>query len=301
MPKHTPPQIWQPDFAQHPLFAGFESACGELEGSTWPTLSLLNRLAHKKEILNAQHTTIQFTDQDAPKGQRAYEAQIHETGKVPTRAENWHDLLNACAWLTWPKLKAALNHIHCSQFMVNHKKVDSAVNNDTDINLNDVNFNDVNFLAQHHDTPKTSEPFQRNGISDTATLFDESGAVLIGPDPRLAQWLIDHDWQNAFGTHRYLWQSHRLLIVGHALLEKTLSPYPGMIAKVLYQPYPATTPDQALGDVVTSVDTLLAQRWLNQTFTKPSDLFALPVLGVPGVDALNESPQYYENKNVFRP
>jgi hypothetical protein len=74
-----------------------------------------------------------------------------------------------------------------------------------------------------------------------------------------------------------------------------------MIAKVLYQPYPATTPDQALGDVVTSVDTLLAQRWLNQTFTKPSDLFALPVLGVPGVDALNESPQYYENKNVFRP
>jgi hypothetical protein len=296
MPKHTPPQIWKHEFSHHPLFAGFESACDEFEGSTWPTLSLLNSLAHKKEILNAQHITIQFSEQDAPKGQRAYESQIFQSGMVPTRAENWHDLLNACAWLMWPKLKSALNHIHCLQFMVTHTKVDRAINNDLD-----VNFNDVNFLGQHHDKPKASDPFQRNGISDTATLFDESGAVLIGPDPRLAQWLVDHDWQNAFVTHRHLWQSHRLLVVGHALLEKTLNPYPGMIAKVLYQPYPASTPDEDLNTVVKTVDALLAQRWLNQTFTKPSDLFAVPVLGVPGVDALNESSRYYDNRSVFRP
>lgn len=262
MPKYTPPQLWQSHFSKHPLFVGYEVICREIEGEGWPNLSKLNALARQNNVLNAQDIPIQFVEQEAPKGQRAYEAQIHQTGMVPTRPENWHDLLNACAWLTWPKLKATLNLIHCLQ-------------------CND----------QHH----------RSTESDTATLFDESGAVLIGPDPRLAQWLSDHDWQNAFVTHRHLWQSHLLLTVGHAVLEKTLNPYPGMIAKVLYQPYPICTPNQNLSDVVKSLDTLLAQRWTDQSFTKPSDLFALPILGVPGVDALNESSQYYENKKVFRP
>lgn len=287
MPKYTLPQVWQSDFSAHPLFAGYESVCREIRGNSWPNISVLNQLALKKNILNAKHIPIQFTEQEAPKGQRAYEAQIHQTGMVPTRTENWHDLLNACVWLTWPKLKAALNHVHYLQTPFDQ-------------------FNDnseLHPITQQCDEaePKQVDRSQRTRQSDAATLFDESGAVLVGPDPRLAQWLIDHDWQRAFVTERHLWKSHRLLIVGHAVLEKTLNPYPGMIAKVLYQPYPACLPEQDFSILVKSVDTLLAQRWLNQAFVSPSDLFALPLLGVPGVDAQNNEAKYYENERVFRP
>jgi hypothetical protein len=38
-----------------------------------------------------------------------YDAQIVETGTVPTRARSWHDLLNALVWATWPRAKAALH------------------------------------------------------------------------------------------------------------------------------------------------------------------------------------------------
>jgi|GEM_PF-592722 len=321
MPKYTPPQVWQSDFSTHPLFAGYESVCREIEGSVWPNLSALNNLARKNGVLNAKRVPIQFAEHETPKGQRAYETQIHQTGFVPTRTENWHDLLNACVWLTWPKLKAALNHIHCLQVQVGHINGEFELNRESELirelelirksdltsdsELNCVSrLNDQSELtaqSQLSTEPKLNGQYQRSRESDTATLFDESGAILIGPDPRLAQWLIDHDWHRAFVTERHLWQSHRLLVIGHAVLEKTINPYPGMIAKVLYQPYPTCTPDQDLSVVVKAVDDLHAQRWLNQTFAKPSDLFALPILGVPGVDALNENTQYYENEKVFRP
>jgi hypothetical protein len=287
MPKYTLPQVWQSDFSTHPLFAGYESVCREIGRNSWPNISALNHLALKKNILNARQLPIQFTEQDAPKGQRAYETQIHQTGIVPTRTENWHDLLNACVWLTWPKLKATLNQVHYLQTQVNQLNDDS----------------EPGFTTEPCDEfeSKQIDRYQRTRQSDAATLFDESGAILIGPDPRLAQWLIHHDWQRAFVTERHLWKSHRLLVVGHAVLEKTLNPYPGMIAKVLYQPYPACLPDQDLSVMVKSVDALLAQRWLNHAFVTPSDLFALPLLGVPGVDAQNSETKYYENERVFRP
>jgi hypothetical protein len=287
MPKYTLPQVWQSDFSSHPLFAGYESVCREILGNGWPNLSVLNHLALKKNILNAKKLPIQFTEQEAPKGQRAYEAQIHQTGIVPTRTENWHDLLNACVWLTWPKLKAALNQVHYLQTHLDQ------VNDDSAQSLTNLRYDEFE--------PKKIDRPRRTRQSDAATLFDESGAILIGPDPRLAQWLIHHDWHRAFVIERHLWKSHRLLVVGHAVLEKTLNPYPGMIAKVLYQPYPACLPDQDLNIMIKSMDALLAQRWLNRAFVTPSDLFALPVMGVPGVDAKNDEEKYYTNEQVFRP
>jgi hypothetical protein len=38
-----------------------------------------------------------------------YDGRIVEAGVVPTRARSWHDLLNALAWATWPRAKAALH------------------------------------------------------------------------------------------------------------------------------------------------------------------------------------------------
>jgi hypothetical protein len=249
------------------LFAGLRSVCADFDrlggvvgvrgSDNWPTLEQLNRAATARQITNQAGQPVRFVSQSDRLSQRAYEQQIGQTGAVPTRPENWHDFLNACVWLTYPRVKAAINAVHCAQ-------PPGAV---------------------------------RSKASDAATVFDESGAILIGPDPRLAQWLRQHNWQAAFVAHRDLWTHHRLLVIGHAVLEKSLRPYPGMITKVLYQPWPATNS----APVDESLDATVAQRWLDGEFESAAALFALPVLGIPGVDPANEQSTYYDNTAVFRP
>lgn len=260
MPKLTSDQTWHPDFIKHPLFNGFKPEWCDTDCATWPDISQLNQIASKLNLVNSIGLPIQFAQQDEVKGQRAYEHHIHTRGIVPTRPKNWHDFLNACVWFTFPKIKAALNNIH---------------------------------FSQPTDTGRTL-------ASDAATVFDESGAILIGPDARLAQWLVAHDWQRAFVTERHLWQHHRLLIIGHAVLEKSLNPYPGMIAKVLYHPTCDDVKHRNWATRIGEVDAAVANRWAQHDFDKPSKLFALPVMGVPGVDPANKHAEYYDNKRVFR-
>ena len=255
------PNPWLPSFYRHPLFAGYDSLTPIFENQSWPTLEKLNNISKQRGIINTAGLPIQFSEQTAVKGQRDYEAQIHTTGLVPTRSQSWHDFFNACVWLTFPKLKAALNTIHCAQ----------------------------------------PEDSHRTAIADAATVFDESGAILIGPDPALAQWLKDHDWHQAFVAARGAWRSHRLLVVGHSVLEKTLNPYPGMIAKVAYLPSPPITTQALSEQSIAAYDQALARHWLEGEFERPRDFFPLPVLGVPGVDPANEIPDFYNNIDVFRP
>lgn len=252
------PEAWSNDYHSHPLFSGHGAVCREF--GAWPSLEELTAHANRRGVCNHAGKNLTFVAQTERFSQRDYEQRIGQTGEVPTRSANWHDFLNACVWLTYPKTKAAINAVHCAQ-------------------------------------PKHSV---RSPASDAATVFDESGAILLGPDPRLALWLRDHEWQQAFVTHRSIWQQHRLLVFGHAVLEKTLRPYPGMIAKVLYQPWPAipNTPTDRAPD---GLDALVAKRWLDGEFASAATLFAVPVLGLPGADPANEDPVYYENKQVFRP
>jgi len=263
---------WLPSFSRHPLFLGYEPLAQAFGTDCWPTLEQLNGLAQQRGVTNSAGLPIRFSEQATTKGQRDYETQVHTTGYVPTRPQSWHDFFNACVWLTFPKLKAALNTIHCAQ-------------------------------------PDESG---RTALADAATVFDESGAILIGPDPELAQWLRAHDWRQAFLTRRNVWKDHRLLVVGHSVLEKTLQPYPGMIAKVTYLPGPTSAEELntekivsgntiAVNAAIAAIDRALAQRWLEGVFERPRDFFAVPVLGVPGVDPANESPDFYNNIDVFRP
>lgn len=265
MPNHldtlakTAPALWM---GLHSTLAKFPNT---------PDITALNQAAKQAGITNALGLPIRFVAQTTPCGQRDYEAKIYQQGTVPTRPGHWHDILNACMWLTYPKTKAALNAVHLRE-------------------------------SQHTQSSEPSDsrnPNPRPPASDAATIFDESGAVLIGPDPRLAQWLTDHDWKKAFVTHRDLWRTHHLLVIGHAVLEKLANPYPGMIAKVLYQPWPAVN-QLDLDAPPPGLDQLISQRWQDGEFHRPSRLFALPVLGIPGADAVNEDPAYYDNTAVFR-
>lgn len=245
------------DVRQHVLAKGWQAAF-DLIGDA-PNLATLNAAASKLGICNQTGLAIQFVPQAQAAGQRHYEEQIYRTGCVPTRLDSLHDFYNACAWLTFPKTKAALNALHVEQPMA-----------------------------------KT-----RSRLSDAATLFDESGAVLIGPNPALASLIIDHHWRDAFVNCRGWWKDHHLIVFGHAVLEKLHAPYPGMIVKAIYQPWPATRHiDES---VLCELDRVLATRWLEMEFTKPSDLFPIPVLGIPDADRGNKLPMYYENTNVFRP
>jgi len=262
MPKYIAPQTWQPDFAQHPLFAGYQATASLFDGlKDWASPEQLTAEARTRDLRNAAGLPLAFDPQTAACGQRDYEAQILATGRVPTRMANWHDFFNALVWLTFPRLKAALNAVQCAA------------------------------LLQMGTT--------RGARSDAATVFDESGAVLIGPDAELAERLQHHDWKGAFVARRDLWQRNHLLIVGHAVLEKTQTPYPGMIAKTLYLPWPAL--DAPLKEPPAKLDEALAHYWQSGGAQRPADLFAIPVLGVPGIDPANSHPAYYDNRAVFRP
>ncbi len=266
MPKQIAPQSWQTPFAQHPLFAGYQALAETFADlDDWPESERLTAAAHARDLRNAAGQPLRFDPQLETCGQRDYEAQILATGRVPTRRANWHDFLNALVWLNFPRLKATLNAVQCEA------------------------------LAQR-DEKRNPE---RGARSDAATLFDESGAVLIGPDAELADRLRDHDWQGAFVERRDLWQRNHLLIVGHAVLEKALTPYPGIIAKVLYLPWSGLDPTTKAPPA--GLDQALAEHWQSGAVQRPADLFALPVLGVPGIDPANANPAYYDNRAVFRP
>lgn len=252
---------WRADFAAGAPFHHVAAEAAVLAGADWPTLDALNALAEARELRNAAGRPVRFAPQHVRCGQGEYEASILADGLVPSRASNWHDLLNALTWLTFPRAKAALNAVQCEE------------------------------LEAHRGGP-------RGAKSDAATLFDESGVLLIAEDAGLARLLAERRWQEAFVARRADWQGVRAYVFGHAVLEKLLTPWPGITAKCLFLPV-ASVPDA--GVVPDWLDAALAQAWLVGDLRCPADLFPLPVLGLPGWWAANEDAMFYGNSQVFRP
>ena len=90
---------------------------------------------------------------------------------------------------------------------------------------------------------------------------------------------------------RPLWREARLVLMGHALLEKLVDPRKPITAHV-YQP-------QAAIDSVASLDAWLAQELQPEHLvTKP--FVPLPVLGIPGWWPGNENFSFYDDSFVFR-
>ena len=247
--------IWQPGFYFTPPFQSLRPWAEQLAAPDWPSLDELNGLAAQQSLINANGLPVRFETQTQRCGQHDYEARILASGQVPTRTKNWHDLLNALCWLSLPDTKLTLNAVQCQAI--------------------------------------DPERAQRGPLSDAATLFDESGLVIAGPDEDLAHALREKRWRDAFVEQRGAWARMTVIVVGHAVLEKLLSPWPGITAKCTYIDLPAN-PD------LKTVDAVLAQHWLGHAVEKPADLFPMPVLGVPGWWAANEDPTYYDNTKVFR-
>jgi hypothetical protein len=197
---------------------------------------------------------------DLPPG-TAYEQHIFTTGRVPTR-DNQHDFFNGLVWLRFPLTKRRLNQLQAEQ------------------------------IAQAGIGQTSSQV--RGPVRDALTLFDENAALLQAPDA-IWQALLARDWPRLFGALRPRWAEARLVLFGHALLEKLVTPYKSITAHV----YRVSVPG-ALGNDLAGWDAWLADRLTGSELAgKP--FTPLPVLGVPGWWPANEDPAFYDDAKVFRP
>jgi hypothetical protein len=130
----------------------------------------------------------------------------------------------------------------------------------------------------------------RGPARDALTLFDENAALLRAPD---ALWnaLLAKDWARLFGDLRGLWVESYLLLFGHALLEKLVLPRKSITAHV-YRVYSAI-------DSIAAMDAWVATS-LNDEVLAAKPFAHLPVLGVPGWWAANETAGFYDDPTVFR-
>lgn len=189
----------------------------------------------------------------APPGE-PYEAFIARTGTIPTR-NNLHDFFNGLAWLRFPQTKRRLNELQAAEIA------------------------------------RRGVGATRGALRDALTLFDESGAVLDAP-PVLWEALLARDWQRLFVTERAQWSQARLLVFGHALLEKLVSPLKTATAHVLLA-------QGAIKSIANDDAAMTAALDPPHLATKP--FTPLPVLGVPGWWPQNENFRFYDDSDAFRP
>lgn len=211
------------------------------------------------DALNAQagpDLPVRFVPQQALAPGVAYEQHIFDTRGVPTR-DNGHDFFNGLIWHTLPRSKARLNAVQAGEMA------------------------------------RRGVGATRGPVRDAATLFDENAVLLYAPDA-LWQALAERRWAELFGPLRPLWGQARLLVFGHAALEKLLAPYKSITAHV-WRVGVSFDPGGDLGEL----DAWLA-RDLSPEKLASKPFAALPLLGVPGWWAANEEPDFYRDEAVFR-
>lgn len=172
---------------------------------------------------------------------------------MPTR-DNLHDFFNGLIWLHYPATKRRFNRLQAQ--VIAAEGVGA----------------------------------RRGPLRDALTLFDENGAVLLAP-PLLHEALAARQWRRLLVDLRPLWRQARLLLIGHALLEKLVSPRKQVTAHV-YQA-------QAAIDCVADTDDWLAAD-LDAAHLAAKPFNPLPVLGVPLWWPENENVCFYDDPLVFR-
>lgn len=197
---------------------------------------------------------VRFVPQAVLPGGMPYERFVFETGQCPVR-EGLHDFFNGLCWLEFPRTKRQLNRLQAQQ------------------------------IAQ------AGIGGRRGPVRDAITVFDENGALLDAP-AELWDALVAREWRRLFVELRPLWRHARVLVFGHALLEKLVSPRKDLTAHV----WRANVAMNAIADADAW---LAAQCTCGQLAAKP--FTPLPVLGVPGWCAANENFSFYDDSHVFRP
>jgi hypothetical protein len=208
------------------------------------------------QALNARAGAVTFVPQSALPEDQAYEDFIFKTGQVPTR-DGLHDFFNGLCWQRFPLAKRRLNHLQAAEIEAQGVRP------------------------------------TRGPVRDALTLFDENVVLMHAPDDLWAA-LQARDWLRLCVDLRAQWQQVHLVLFGHALLEKLVTPYKSITAHVYRVDSHVNAQDDAALDA-----------WLTQDLqpaklaTKPYE--PLPVLGVPGWWSASAERAFYEDTTVFRP
>jgi hypothetical protein len=252
-----------------PAFEPLAPALSRLDPGRWPTLAELTALA--EGVVTSKGLPLRFV---APAGQEEpkrpyYERHVAQTGEVPTRPQNWHDLFNALAWVAFPKAKAAINAQHAA------------------------------FL----DEGGEEEARRRSPERDALTLFDEGGVVVASRSPALLRLVVEYRWKELFWHRRVeLREQVRFFAFGHSLHEKALRPFTGIVAKTVFVPvddFFGMLPPEAQ---VARVDELLAAHFANRArFSSPRAMAPMPAMGIPGWHPGTDDEAYYDDTEHFRP
>ncbi len=148
--------------------------------------------------------------------------------------------------------------------------------------------------AMHYGKLGSEKDGRRGKVRDALTLLDESGVIVAGSNPDVLRSLVKRDWPSAFITHRPAWREEmKVLVCGHAILEKFLDPYKSLTAHalVLYAPgYPSAE----------TLDGLLSEKLGRDGMLRSSaDLSPLPLMGIPGWWAGSPQDQsFYRDSRV---
>jgi hypothetical protein len=214
------------------------------------SLDALNRAAADAALHTESGRPIRFVPPTGARG--PYELRLHETGRIETRDDNLHDWFNALCWLAFPRTKARINAMHAAEM------------------------------------PR--EQGRRGRLRDLLTIFDEGGAIAVCANAELVQLVREFRWKELFWTQRErVRQSMRFVVLGHAVLEQALKPWPGITCKAVFVS-PAEDADAQ------------AAAWLARCGegASPRDLAPLPVFGYPGWME-NQDAAFYDDERYFRP
>ena len=236
-------------------------------GSTWPTLVALNARSQHHELVNHRGHAIRFV---APNDDETiaihYEKRIAETGEIATR-ENWHDFFNAMQWLTFPQSKAAISEMH------------------------------TRLMAA-----QTAGVKVRSIPRDVLTLFDEGGVIVASADESLLTHIRNFEWKKLFVDRRAeTGKNINFYLAGHSVLEKMLDPFVGVMAKALLLKVDDNFFAQSHDEQLCEIDSRAADWLMNEaSLVSTRNLHPLPILGIPGWFAANESPGFYDDAHYFR-
>jgi DUF3025 family protein len=251
-----------------PIFAPLAPALAKLPADRWPSPGELSAAA--EGVATSRGVPVRFVAPRprAEEARRNYELHVAETGEVETRPGSWHDVFNALAWIAFPKAKARINAQH------------------------------VAILEEGGD----EEARRRGPERDALTLFDEGGVIVASSAPELLRLIVEHDWKVLFWHRRAELEARmRFFAFGHALHEKALDPYLGIVAKAIFVPVDELffmLPHEAQ---VERVDALAAAHFAERSrFRTPKAMAVLPVLGVPGWHRGTDRESFYDDPDYFR-
>ena len=253
------------------MFEPLRAVADRLTTTDWPALRHLgDQIAARAEpILTGGGRALSFVAQGGKphRLQDRYEGRIFSRGEVQVRHANWHDLLNALVWLTFPCAKAALN-------------------------------------ARHYQAlPPPGRAGNRGPLQDALTLFDEGGVIVAACDARLLELVTTFQWKELFWRRRLEVTSRmRFFLFGHALYEKALAPFSGITGRAVLLEVGPELLAAPIGAQIGQLDRMTARHLLDsRRLQSTRDLAPLPILGVPGWCVENENASYYDDTGYFRP